>query len=366
MHARFLSLLLVVPVPVGATGGCAANDKVVSMGGNQPGTQDGGNQAQECAREDCKPAIGMPNWECADGGIGGPACKRQANGSCGWEIVDCPPKTGACDQVPQCDFLCPPGTKNPVDQRGCTHTCECVPCSQDEVARGECGNVPDLCANKGCGAGCRTGTRVNAEACTRDGQCDEANYALCTCTSCQNCTVNGCADDSGSADAGSVDAARDALPDGCITDWGTDGGPVGTHCGWFSQTLSHYDASTKRVVVAAPALAPIVSGSYTLTYEVAKGSGSSFYGSNGAIRIMGAAVVVDLSAEPDVDQFPVVSIAFCNLTLVDVCGVTHTYSDTGVYSDRGCALFTFRRSADSGANLISECTETRDCRTRCR
>ena len=331
MHARFLGLLLAVPVLFGATGGCEANDEAISMGGNLPRvTQDGGNQTPDSA----------------------------------------PPEAGACDQVPQCDFACPPGTKNPVDQRGCVHTCECVPCSNDEIARGECGNVPDSCANKGCGAGCRTGTRVNAEACTQDGRCDEANYALCTCTSCQNCTVNGCADDSGSADAGradagSVDAARDALPDGCITDWGTDGGPVGTHCGWFSQPLSHYDASTKRVVVVAPNLAPIVSGSYVLTYEVAKGSGSSFYGSNGAIRIMGGSVVVDLSAEPDVDQFPVVSIAFCNLTLLDVCGVTHTYSDTGIYSDRGCALFTFRRSADSGANLISECTETRNCRTRC-
>jgi hypothetical protein len=266
-HIRFLGLLIAAPVLFGAKGGCGANDKVVSMGGNE---------VTECVWEDCKPAIGIANWECVDGGTGGPVCTRQADGNCGWKIVDCPPAPTACDQIPQCqfpcgggmknpideagcthtcecvpiecsaqdcgpalgmpnwqcpdgttagpscsagadgvcawrivecppvsdpctnipgcDFACPPGTKNPVDERGCTHTCQCVACSKDEIARGECGNVPDLCANKACGAGCRTGTRVNAEACTKDGQCEEANYASCTCTSCKACTVNGCTD----------------------------------------------------------------------------------------------------------------------------------------------------------------------------
>jgi hypothetical protein len=31
-----------------------------------------------------------------------------------------------CSALPQCDFLCPDGTINPVDDNGCTHTCECV------------------------------------------------------------------------------------------------------------------------------------------------------------------------------------------------------------------------------------------------
>lgn len=31
-----------------------------------------------------------------------------------------------CSTLPQCEFLCPDGTVNPVDSNGCTHTCECV------------------------------------------------------------------------------------------------------------------------------------------------------------------------------------------------------------------------------------------------
>lgn len=263
---RLWGLLIAAPALFGAEGGCGTNDKVVSMGGDQP---------KECARQDCQPALGMPNWQCADGGTGGPVCTRNAEGACAWLVNDCPPAPGVCDRIPQCEFACPagmtnpvddagcthtcecvrvqcsaqdcgpapgmpnwqcpdgttagpscsagadgacawrfiecppdtdpcanlpqcdfacaPGMKNPVDQRGCEHTCECVPCSSDELARGEC-DVAGSCANRPCGSGCRTGTRVNAEACTRDGQCDEANFATCTCTSCKQCTVNGCAD----------------------------------------------------------------------------------------------------------------------------------------------------------------------------
>ncbi len=140
---------------------------------------------------------------------------------------DASPVPGVCDQIPQCQFRCPAGTKSPVDGAGCTHTCECVPI---ECSTQDCGPAPgtpnwqcpdgttagpscsagadgvcawhiidcppdgNSCANKACGTGCRSGTRVNAEACTRDGQCEEANLAACTCTSCKQCTVNGCAD----------------------------------------------------------------------------------------------------------------------------------------------------------------------------
>jgi hypothetical protein len=33
---------------------------------------------------------------------------------------------GSCSTMPQCEFACPDGTANPVDENGCTHTCECV------------------------------------------------------------------------------------------------------------------------------------------------------------------------------------------------------------------------------------------------
>jgi hypothetical protein len=31
-----------------------------------------------------------------------------------------------CSTIHPCEFACPDGTANPVDENGCTHTCECV------------------------------------------------------------------------------------------------------------------------------------------------------------------------------------------------------------------------------------------------
>jgi hypothetical protein len=48
---------------------------------------------------------------------------------CDCPIDDCDPLPGTgeeCADVPACDFLCPEGTHNPTDERGCVHTCECV------------------------------------------------------------------------------------------------------------------------------------------------------------------------------------------------------------------------------------------------
>lgn len=42
----------------------------------------------------CSPAMGMPNWKCADGTIGGPHCMRKADGTCGWLINNCPQPKG--------------------------------------------------------------------------------------------------------------------------------------------------------------------------------------------------------------------------------------------------------------------------------
>jgi hypothetical protein len=90
----------------------------------------------ECTEEECGPAPGIPSWTCADGTIGGSTgrCRRAEDGVCGWEIRDCEPVD--CTEIPMCDFECPAGTHNPVDEAGCVHTCECVP---DEDTGGSCG-----------------------------------------------------------------------------------------------------------------------------------------------------------------------------------------------------------------------------------
>jgi heat shock protein HslJ len=44
-----------------------------------------------CTDLECGPALGMPNYTCSDGTIGGPTgrCVLNTSGSCGWEIRDC-------------------------------------------------------------------------------------------------------------------------------------------------------------------------------------------------------------------------------------------------------------------------------------
>jgi hypothetical protein len=47
-----------------------------------------------CPELECGPALGMPNKLCADGKtMSGPTgkCLRNTDGSCGWEVLGCPP-----------------------------------------------------------------------------------------------------------------------------------------------------------------------------------------------------------------------------------------------------------------------------------
>ncbi|MEK7557491.1 MAG: hypothetical protein AAB538_05920, partial [Patescibacteria group bacterium] len=46
------------------------------------------NLQTECPR----PFPGAPNFYCADGTIGGPACVRFPDGHCGWQFRQCPKK----------------------------------------------------------------------------------------------------------------------------------------------------------------------------------------------------------------------------------------------------------------------------------
>jgi hypothetical protein len=47
---------------------------------------------EPCPERACGPALGMPNWQCADGSFGGPTgrCLRNPETlACGWEIASC-------------------------------------------------------------------------------------------------------------------------------------------------------------------------------------------------------------------------------------------------------------------------------------
>jgi hypothetical protein len=71
-----------------SSGGNAGSAASVSAG--SPGA--GESSLGECNKADCGPQLGLPNWTCADGSVGGPTgrCLRRPDGNCGWEINNCP------------------------------------------------------------------------------------------------------------------------------------------------------------------------------------------------------------------------------------------------------------------------------------
>jgi len=64
--------------------GCGVTDPGVG--------EDSGIDSGPCEPSECGPALGMPSYRCPDGSWGGPTgrCLRNENGTCGWEIRECP------------------------------------------------------------------------------------------------------------------------------------------------------------------------------------------------------------------------------------------------------------------------------------
>ena len=92
-HARDRLLRPARQRPVGAPGaaGSSTTGGVAASGGSSGGA--GGVSQDSCDKSACGPQLGLPNQICADGSTGGPTgrCLKNANGSCGWEIRQCPP-----------------------------------------------------------------------------------------------------------------------------------------------------------------------------------------------------------------------------------------------------------------------------------
>jgi len=84
----------------GASSAGSANAGPGNAGSNSAGSigaagESGGSNAT-CPTADCGSALGLLNYECEDGSMGGPTgrCLRRANGSCGWEVLRCTPASG--------------------------------------------------------------------------------------------------------------------------------------------------------------------------------------------------------------------------------------------------------------------------------
>ena len=88
--------------------------------------------APTCDPLKCGPALGLPNRICADGSTAGPTgrCLLNADGNCGWEIIDCPSDG--------CYGICVPNI-----QKGCRADSDCPTGQECDV----------VCSGWGCSTG---------------------------------------------------------------------------------------------------------------------------------------------------------------------------------------------------------------------
>jgi len=88
-----------------SSGGTAGANSGGQGGSGAPsgGTNSAGGASQdECPKAMCGSQLGLPNWTCTDGSVGGPTgrCLWNPTGSCSWEINKCTPvgEGGASNQ----------------------------------------------------------------------------------------------------------------------------------------------------------------------------------------------------------------------------------------------------------------------------
>ena len=118
----------------------------------------------------------MPNYLCPDGKTtAGPTgrCLRNADGKCGWEIIECPVQECPTVAKPTCSEGQSLTTK--VDDKGCIVGYECV-----SVTRAEC-NIDSDC-KKGT---CPDGSTYQQYSCSNS-KCMLINYIQDPCTSATN------------------------------------------------------------------------------------------------------------------------------------------------------------------------------------
>jgi len=72
-----------------------------SSGGSSNSGGAGGSSQEMCDKAACGPQLGLLNQLCADGSMSGPTgrCLKRANGTCGWEVLQCPPDGAGGDAI---------------------------------------------------------------------------------------------------------------------------------------------------------------------------------------------------------------------------------------------------------------------------
>ena len=131
-----------------------------------------------CEPGDCGPGLGMPNWTCPDGSIGGPACELLVDGDCGWVIKECPDDPCDPNTDPTC---CPQGSFWVAFENGWG---QCMPV----LTEGECWTDAHCDADSSC---------EGASVCPPDVWCfapDHPGKCTPSCGDVENCG-NGIDDD---------------------------------------------------------------------------------------------------------------------------------------------------------------------------
>jgi len=86
------------PLSLGDTAGAGGDSSSAGSGASAGSMSGGGSSQENCDKSECGPQLGLLNQVCPDGSMSGPTgrCLKRANGTCGWEVLQCPPDaTGA-------------------------------------------------------------------------------------------------------------------------------------------------------------------------------------------------------------------------------------------------------------------------------
>lgn len=167
------------------SGGAAGDAASAGTSTSGAGTMNGGASAgqssvDECDKADCGPQLGIPNWTCADGSIGGPTghCLRRVGGNCGWEINDCPMAGGggAANQGGQANTAGESGASGaPAD--------DCGGCSPEKICVFQVGGPGPshfVCATQNpCGAAGACACIVGQGTCQPNLMGDPPRYCSC-------------------------------------------------------------------------------------------------------------------------------------------------------------------------------------------
>lgn len=160
-------------------------------GGMNGGASAGESSQRECDKTDCGPQLGLANWTCADGSVGGPTgrCLERPGGTCGWEINNCPMagEGGATNQAGQGNAAGESGANGAAaageSGAGGAAAEDCGVCSSGTICVFQIGGPGPshfVCATRNpCGAGAACACIVGQGTCQPNLMGDPPRYCSC-------------------------------------------------------------------------------------------------------------------------------------------------------------------------------------------